>query len=367
MKGKARQTAGGSGAREQRLAIGALLGGALIWGVIWYPYRLLRDAGVDGIASSTLTYGVAFVLGRLVFRRSLLAWAPSWTLLWLALAAAACNLGYVLATLSGEVVRVLLLFYLAPLWTVLLSRLLLGERLGRAGAGVVALSLLGAATMLWEPQAGLPAAPDHADWLGLIAGFSFALFNVLSRRAGHLSIESKAMAAFAGVAITGTLLLLVGVGSLRLPAGRQPAPAGSAVALAARRRPRLRAGGRQRHRSVWPGARCRQPRGGHHADRNRLCRRRRLAARRRGAGAARLGGWGADRRRQPVLGAHGRAPGRVPLRSRRLTMARRWRQRYAPQHFLNFLPLPQGQGSLRPTFGVSRRMVLMLRWATQKR
>ena len=25
-----------------------------------------------------------------------------------------------------------------------------------------------------------------------------------------------------------------------------------------------------------------------------------------------------------------------------------------PQHFLNFLPLPQGQGSLRPTFGSSR-------------
>ena len=23
----------------------------------------------------------------------------------------------------------------------------------------------------------------------------------------------------------------------------------------------------------------------------------------------------------------------------------------APQHFFNFLPLPQGQGSLRPTFG----------------
>ena len=24
--------------------------------------------------------------------------------------------------------------------------------------------------------------------------------------------------------------------------------------------------------------------------------------------------------------------------------------RFLPQHFLNFLPLPQGQGSLRPTF-----------------
>ena len=29
-----------------------------------------------------------------------------------------------------------------------------------------------------------------------------------------------------------------------------------------------------------------------------------------------------------------------------------------PQHFLYFLPLPQGQGSLRPTFGASRRTVL---------
>ncbi|EXI78275.1 MAG: carboxylate/amino acid/amine transporter [Candidatus Accumulibacter appositus] len=217
MKGKARQIAGPGGARQQRLAIGALLGGALIWGVIWYPYRLLRDAGVDGIASSTITYAIAFALGLLIFRRSPLDWAPSWTLFWLALAAAACNLGYVLATLNGEVVRVLLLFYLAPLWTVLLSRLLLDERLSRAGAGVIALSLLGAATMLWQPQVGLPAPQDLADWLGLVAGFAFALFNVLSRRAGHLRIESKVMAAFAGVVITGALLLLAGLGRLHLP------------------------------------------------------------------------------------------------------------------------------------------------------
>src|SRR5688500_8463931 len=32
----------------------------------------------------------------------------------------------------------------------------------------------------------------------------------------------------------------------------------------------------------------------------------------------------------------------------------------APQHFLYFLPLPQGQGSFRPTFGASRVIVLTL-------
>lgn len=217
MKGIARQPRGAAAAREQRLAVGALLAGALIWGVIWYPYRILRDAGVDGISASTITYALAFALGLLLFRRDGGRRAPSWTLFWLALAAAGCNLGYVLATLSGEVVRVLLLFYLAPLWTVLLSRLLLDERLTRAGAWVIALSLLGAATMLWQPQVGLPLPQDAADWLGLLAGFSFALFNVLSRRARHLRIESKAMAAFAGVVLTGVVLLLAGFGSPRLP------------------------------------------------------------------------------------------------------------------------------------------------------
>ena len=29
-----------------------------------------------------------------------------------------------------------------------------------------------------------------------------------------------------------------------------------------------------------------------------------------------------------------------------------------PQHFLNFFPLPHGQGSLRPTLGCSRRIVV---------
>ena len=32
-----------------------------------------------------------------------------------------------------------------------------------------------------------------------------------------------------------------------------------------------------------------------------------------------------------------------------------FRQAWTPQHFLNFLPLPQGQGSLRPTLGDGRQ------------
>src|SRR5688572_6547032 len=35
-----------------------------------------------------------------------------------------------------------------------------------------------------------------------------------------------------------------------------------------------------------------------------------------------------------------------------------WRNPQAPWQFLNFFPLPQGHGSLRPTFGISRRIVI---------
>ena len=41
----------------------ALLAGAAFWGVVWYPYRLLAQAGLDGIWSTIFTYGFALVAG----------------------------------------------------------------------------------------------------------------------------------------------------------------------------------------------------------------------------------------------------------------------------------------------------------------
>ncbi len=214
---KANNLKGAAGAGDNRTSVIALVTGALIWGLIWYPYRILRDAGIDGIAP-TLTYSLAFVIGLVFFRRWTVGLAFSWPLVGLALAAAGCNLGYVLAAMHGIVVRVLLLFYLSPLWTVLFSRVLLGERLNRFGAFVVLLSLCGAATILWEPGTNIPVPQTKADWLGLVAGFSFALFNVLSRYARGIAIETKSMVSFVGVALVGALLLAAGFGTPVVPA-----------------------------------------------------------------------------------------------------------------------------------------------------
>lgn len=199
-------------ARGSSLAVVALIGCAASWGVIWYPYRLLHQEGLGGVAATTLTAAVALVVGLVLWRRRLTGWRDGgWTLVGLAVSAGLCNMGYVVATLGAEIMRVVLLFYLAPLWTVLLAVLLLGERLTAAGAGVIVAALAGALTMLWQPARGLPLPAAGAEWLGLAAGVLFALSNVLSRKARAVGSEQRTLAVFAGTLVPGVLLLAAGV------------------------------------------------------------------------------------------------------------------------------------------------------------
>jgi drug/metabolite transporter (DMT)-like permease len=187
--------------KQNVMPVAGVLSGALVWGLIWYPYRVLQEVGVSGAMATFLTYLLAlafgaFMLPRLWRERSTLG---GWALL-LVLSAGWANLGYVLGMLHGEVMRVLLLFYLAPVWTILFSHWLLGERLNRFGLAVVALSLGGAVIMLWDPDLGQPVPQNISEWLGLSAGIGFALSNVTSRRAAHLSVEVKSLSLWLGTA-----------------------------------------------------------------------------------------------------------------------------------------------------------------------
>ncbi len=188
--------------RIPSLPVASLLVGASLWGVVWYPYRLLGAAGLDGAWASALTYGVALAVGTAAFLGHWrdVARAP-WGCVAMALAIGWSNLAYVIGVLEGEVMRVLLLFYLAPLWTVPLSRMLLGERLDLRGALVMAVALVGAAVMLWHPDHGAPWPANRAEWLGVVAGFFFALGNVLVRALAGLRDTAKSLAIWAGVTV----------------------------------------------------------------------------------------------------------------------------------------------------------------------
>ncbi|MGB8517765.1 MAG: DMT family transporter [Gallionella sp.] len=187
--------------KQNILPIAGVLSGALVWGLIWYPYRLLQEAGVSGALATLITFSLAMLLGAFWLPR---LWRElpqvGWWGALLVLSAGGANFGYVLAMLHGDVMRVLLLFYLAPLWTVLLSYSLLQEKLNRYGYAVIALSLGGALVMLWEPQHGLPVPQNLSEWIALAAGICFALSNVVSRRAAHMSVEAKSYSVWLGTA-----------------------------------------------------------------------------------------------------------------------------------------------------------------------
>ena len=183
----------------------ALLFGAATWGLIWYPYRLLAQAGLDGIWATLLTYSIALAVAVAIFprvARSLTRPRPLAIVMGLAIGWS--NLAYVLGVLEGEVMRVLLLFYLAPLWTVPLARVLLGERLDARGLAVMAVAFAGAMIMLWHPRVGLPWPASRAEWLGLAAGFFFALGNVLVRRLEDMGDAAKSIVIWVGVAAVST-------------------------------------------------------------------------------------------------------------------------------------------------------------------
>jgi len=196
------------GNNKNFFAIFGLLSGATVWGVIWFPYRLLEQAGVSAVVASFYTYLIAMLIGCFVFGRHwrALLYQPM-SIIWLVLAAGWTNLSYVLAVIDGEVMRVILLFYLSPVWTLLLAHFWLKERAGLKDVLVIITSLLGAFIMLYDETKSFPLPSSQSDWLAVSAGVGFALTNVITRKSDHLSLTAKSFSVWLGV----TFISLLGI------------------------------------------------------------------------------------------------------------------------------------------------------------
>ena len=210
----------------------ALLVNAFVWGVSWWPFRQLAALGLHPLWATTVIY----VLSAAV----IVAWRPgslrqlaTEPALWLIfIASGTTNATFNWAVSIGDVVRVVLLFYLMPLWALLLARLILKEALTRAAVARVALAMIGAMLVLSHG-----AAPGHGgatppvtggsprlpELLALLGGFAFALNNVMLKRQSARPEEGRSLAMFVGGAVVAGVTAVALSGSaaagLRWPAG----------------------------------------------------------------------------------------------------------------------------------------------------
>ena len=209
----------------------ALLLNAFVWGVSWWPFRQLQAHGLHPLWATALVYLVSMAL-LLAIRPGARRGFAAQPLLWCLVAAAGMtNVGFNWAVTIGDVVRVVLLFYLMPAWTVLLAWPLLGEKPTLLSLSRLVLAMAGVATVLGTAGSFWPAPQTLADWLALAGGFCFALTNILLRKLQSVDAAPRILAMFGGGALMAVAAGLLGGALHIVPAPAMPQIAWAGVGL----------------------------------------------------------------------------------------------------------------------------------------
>jgi len=191
--------------RHSMLPVLGLLFASTMWGLIWYPLRLLEEGGLHGLWATALMYCGTLIVAVPVLYKGWREWKHQPVLFFfMAIATGWTNIAFILAVLDGNVVRVLLLFYLSPLWATLLGVIFLGEELSRRAYGILAIAMVGAVIMLWHESVGFPIS----DWLALSSGIAFAITNVLIHKLNNASIMVKTASGWLGVLFLAFIMII---------------------------------------------------------------------------------------------------------------------------------------------------------------
>lgn len=193
------------------LAAAALVLNAFVWGVSWWPFRLLQAHGLHPLWATAIIHTIALV-SLTVLRPGAWRGFVHHPLLWLLmLAAGLTNVGFNWAVTVGDVVRVVLLFYLMPAWVVLLAWPMLGEKPDIGSVMRLVLALGGVVIVLKTPGTPWPVPQSLADRLALMGGFCFALTTILLRKLNQTPDATRMMAMFGGGAVMSIGAALLGM------------------------------------------------------------------------------------------------------------------------------------------------------------
>jgi drug/metabolite transporter (DMT)-like permease len=190
-----------------RAAVAALLASGLLWGLTWIAFKHFAALGLAGVTFTTATYGLlGAAMLPFVWRQRRVWRHQTGLLVAIGLLGGAANAAFVTALTYGEVMRMMLLFYLTPVWAVLGGRIVLGESITRPRAIAVGIALVGALMLLGGPQL-LVTPPGWHDVIAIGSGIFYAGQNIASRLATDIPVGTKSAVIFAGCGAVSALLL----------------------------------------------------------------------------------------------------------------------------------------------------------------
>ena len=200
-----------------RLPVIVLFISSIGWGFTWLPIKMLSNMGLDGLH---LIF-IAFISGSVVLTPWLCKQYTEWKnylgfMMMIAIAGGIANVCFQAAIYHGDVVRVMILFYMLPVWSVLGGRIFLNERIDGIRVVAVGLCLSGAFVILdvwhisWQGITWI-------DGLALGAGMGLAATNILFRFTQVIPVMSKVAATFYGCTLMIGMSLMVFSTAATLP------------------------------------------------------------------------------------------------------------------------------------------------------
>ncbi len=192
----------------------AILASTLLWGTWWIPLRKLDALGFGSIWStaSGLMVPLLVMLPVLFIHRRRIA-SGGWPLILGAFFFACAIAMYAEGILRGQVARVILLFYLTPVWSTLLARFMLNQPITGRRILTLLFGLTGMLVIL-EVDNTSPLPRDMGEWLGLASGVAWGLAMAYTQRMPTHPVADK-------VALQFIFAVLIFASLTAIPGGRE--------------------------------------------------------------------------------------------------------------------------------------------------
>ena len=163
---------------ERKAKYACLYAGA-VWGLFWIPLRELEDAGFQGLWITVVYFLIpALCLIPVTIWRWKYVKRGGFQLQLTAIISGGALLLYSTSIVYTDVVRAILLFYLTPVWGIILGRIFLGDKISTPRVIAMILAIIGMLT-IFGLGSKFPLPQNLGDWLGLCSGFMWAIAMVL--------------------------------------------------------------------------------------------------------------------------------------------------------------------------------------------